>query len=132
MEIIWKLPLEIERKFKKMEQEAYSKLVIGDYQSAESIYKEQYEIFLSWEKKLPLTQKYHKGGPLHNRGIALLYQKKIIEGFQLITFAYIEDLFNIENIEEVYKAPAYRTLNSYPLISKDFLKNIKQLVIESV
>jgi len=121
------LPYELTAKFVQMEKEAYSYLVAGDFVRAEQIYSKQYEIIKSEEQKLSPVQKYHKGGPLHNWGISLLLQKKILEGFQKITLAYIEDLLNSSKPDDALNAPAYKALKSYPLITDEFLKQLKKL-----
>jgi len=126
MKII-QLPDELATKFMQMEQEAYSYLVAGDFSRAERVYKQQYDIFKSEEQRLSRDEKYHKGGPLHNWGISLLLQKRILEGFQKISLAYIEDLLNFPTVENALEAPAYKTLRSYPLISNEFLERLREL-----
>jgi hypothetical protein len=121
------LPPELVEKSERMEREAYSHLVAGNFAQAENIYREQYLLFESEEQKLRANQKYHKGGPLHNWGISLLFQNRLLEGFNKITLAYIEDLLDFPTIEEAFNAPAYKTLKSYPLISGEFLVSIKEI-----
>lgn len=121
------LPRELAERSRKLEQEAYSYLVAGDFVRAEQTYRQQYEILKEEEQKLGQDEKYHKGGPLHNWGISLLLQNKILEGFQKIALAYIEDLLNSPNINDALSAPAFKTLTSYPLISNDFLKSLEEI-----
>jgi hypothetical protein len=121
------LPHELLEKFKQIEKEAYSHLVAGDFSQAEQIYKQQYEILRSEEQKLSSGDKYHKGGPLHNWGISLLLQNRILEGFQKIALAYIEDLLDSPAVDDALNAPAFKTLQSYPLISREFLNQLKKL-----
>ncbi len=113
----------------QMEKEAYSFLVAGDFSRAEQVYKRQYEILQTEEQKLPPNDKFHKGGPLHNWGISLLLQNRILEGFQRITLAYIEDLLDFATVDDAINAPAFKTLRSYSLISADFLSRLKELAI---
>lgn len=130
MEVVWELSPALAKRFRQMEQEAYSHLVAGNFEEAEKIYKQQYEIFRLKEQRLSVDEKYHKGGPLHNWGISLLFQKKNLLGFQKITLAYIEDLLDLPNIDDALVALAYKTLRSYPLISDEFLDRLKKLAIQ--
>jgi len=56
MRVVWELPTELADQLKRMEQEAYSCLVAGNYKAAERIYEKQYEILRSEEQKLPVTK----------------------------------------------------------------------------
>jgi len=120
----------IAEKLMLMEQGAYSHLVAGNFAQAENTYKGQYELLRAEEQRLEPEQKYHKGASLHNWGVSLLLQNRLLEGFGKITLAYIEDLVDSDNIEDAFKAPAYKTLRSYPLISEQFLFQIKQIAAE--
>ena len=117
MGVVRELPPELARRLKRMEQEAYSCLVAGNFSEAEKIYKQQYEIFRAEEQRLPVDKKYHKGSPLHNWVISLLLQKKTLFGFKKIALTYIEDLLNFRmkcrecsrtsGIQDHEKLPSY-------------------------
>lgn len=122
-----RLSTELLRRFTEMEREAYSYLVAGDFSRAEQVYKQQYDALRTEEERLSLGNKYHKGGPLHNWGISLLLQNKVLDGFQRIALAYIEDLLDSATVDDALGAPAFRTLRSYSLISDEFLNRLKEL-----
>lgn len=85
----------------------------GKFQEAEKLFENQYKLIRSYEEKLPEAQRYHKGSPLHNWGISILLQndsRRIKEGYTKIFLAYIEDLLDFDDIEQVRAFPAYRTL----------------------
>ena len=92
MKVVWELPLELAKWFTEMAQEAYSWLVAGNFKEAERIYEKQCEIFRTEENRLPIDEKYHKGGSLYNWGWSLLLQNNLLSGFRKISLAYIEDL----------------------------------------
>jgi hypothetical protein len=71
-----KLPNGMETFVNNQNKEAYSNLIVGDYQKAERIYKQQYEQIRSVEKELPAGDKYHKGSQLFNWGISLFFNKR--------------------------------------------------------
>lgn len=121
------LPELLDNYVKTQDKEAYSSLIVGDYQKAERIYRQQYERLRLAEEQLPAGDKYHKGSPLFNLGISLIFQKKILEGFQKIALAYIEDLLNFPRIDDAQTAPASRTLRSYQLITAESLNQITTL-----
>jgi len=127
MRVVRELPPELVNQFQQMEQEAFSYLVAGNFEEAAGIYERQYDILKIKEQQLPEGEKYHKGGPLYNWGISLLYQSKILLGFQKIALAYIEDLLDSSDITNAFEAPAYKTLQSYPLISNEFKERLKEL-----
>jgi len=124
------LSAELKAKMKEMEREAYSHLVAGDYGGAEQIYQQQYETLRVGEKQLTSGDKYHKGSPLYNWGIALLLQNKVLFGFQKIALAYIEDLLDFSTVDGALEAPAFKTLRSYPLVEQAFLDQMKTLATQ--
>ena len=127
------LPLtgELLEKIRPIDSKAFTSLVISDFATAEKLYSEYYTILRNEEdQKLEKNQKYHKGTPLHNWGIALLNQGKIDKGFEKIILAYIEDLLNATDPKDALKAPAYITLFSNEIIDKEFLKEIYSIVDE--
>lgn len=120
------IPDELRKQFDSMEQQAYSYLIVGDFRRAEQTYESQYNILRSKEEKLPDGERYHKGGPLHNWGISLLYQNKVIEGLQKIILAYIEDVLDY-GYEKSKEFPAYKTLDGIPQVKKEILHQIGEL-----
>jgi len=99
----------------------------GDFIEAEKNLKIQYEVIRGFEKKLPEGQRFHKGNPLHNWGVAILLQrnkKRISKGYLRILLAFVEDLLDFTNINQVKNSPAYRALITTPFVSSNLLKKI--------
>src|SRR5208283_888673 len=106
--IIEKFTGELLQKINSIESKAFTALIISDFVSAGELYGEYYKILRNEEdEKLPKDKKYHKGTPLHNWGIALINQGKIVEGFERIILAYVEDLLNSPDPKDAFNAPAY-------------------------
>jgi len=122
---IVKEPQELVEELVNLEREAYSSLVIGDFKKAEENYQRQYDLLRAREDKLPADEKYHKGSPLYNWGIALLLHNRLLDGFNKIILAYVEDLLDFSKLEDALQAPAFKTLDSYALITKELLKKLE-------
>jgi len=96
----------------------------GNFQATEELFRKQYELIRSYEEKLPEGQRHHKGPPLHNWGVSILLQKnpqRFNDGYRKIFLAYIEDLLDFDNLEQVHSAPAYKMLIGNPFIGEDLL-----------
>jgi hypothetical protein len=125
--IIENLAGQLFEKVVQLEAKAYTNLIISNFAEAEKLYSDYYTLLRTEEEKLPKDKKYHKGTPLHNWGIALIYQNKMTEGFGKIILAYIEDLLNFQSPEDAFGAPAYKTLESNAIIDKGFLKALFEI-----
>ncbi len=66
----------------------------GKYEKAWSIFSKQYKLLLEVQKEKEV--RLHKGGPLHNGGLSLLYQGKTDEALRWLIFALVEDLISSE------------------------------------
>jgi predicted nucleotide-binding protein len=104
-----------------------------DFAAAESLFEQYYSAMRAFEEDLPRGQRLHKGTPLHNWGISILLQEnpdRIQEAVHKIFLAYVEDLLDFDNIDEVRSAPAYKTLINSPL-GADTL-NLAQVRVEEL
>jgi hypothetical protein len=115
----------------QMDFAAATLMIGGNYKTAEELFKKQYELIRQSEERLVKGKRHHKGAPLHNLGISILLQQdanRIQEAYKNITLAYIEDLLDFDNIEQVLAAPAYQALLSNPSFHKSLLELIEQKV----
>ncbi len=93
---------------REIEIEGLSKLRKGDYAEAEKIFQEQYSLLLKLQRQR--GTRVHKGGPLHNIGIAQYFQGKIESATVLVIQAYIEDLLSASKPYDADNTPACRVL----------------------
>lgn len=124
-----KLALEIE----EISQNIGPLWIKGDFPAAEELFRKQYELIRSCEERLPDGQRYHKGSPLHNWGVSILLQKnpqRFKDGYRKIFLAYIEDLLDFDNLDQVHSAPAYKALIGNPFIGEDLLERASRQVEE--
>ncbi|MGA2309754.1 MAG: nucleotide-binding protein [Candidatus Bathyarchaeia archaeon] len=94
-----------------------------NFAAAEQLFREYYETMRQYEERLPEGRRFHKGTPLHNWGISILLQEdvaRIREALRKIFLAYIEDLLDFDNLQQVHSAPAYKTLKTSPLLPETF------------
>lgn len=59
----------------------------GKYPAAERSFRKQYQMMC--ELQSDLNRRLHKGGPLHNLGLSLLFQGKLADGIRHLILAYI-------------------------------------------
>jgi len=91
-----------------LEIDGVLKLRSGQYESAEQLFVQQYELLLEMQKHTRI--RVPKGGPLHNIGIAQLFQGKASESIKHVLLAYIEDLISSSARFDADGAPASRAL----------------------
>ncbi len=86
-----------------------------NFRDAELLFREYYEIMRAYEDRfLSEGNRFHKGVALHEWGVSILLQEDLSrteEAFEKIFLAYIEDLLDFDNLEQVNSAAAYKTLN---------------------
>jgi len=126
-----KLPEKLAERLHDKDLEAVSLIIEGNYKAAEKAFELQYQMMVFEEGKLPVGTRYHKGASLHSLGISILMQKepmRIQEGYQKILLAYIEDLLDFDNIDQVRSSLAYKELLLNPSIKKELLESIEQYV----
>lgn len=80
----------------------------GKYEKAEKIFRKQYELLLEVQEEKGV--RLHKGGPLHNWGLSLLFQGKTDDALRRLIFALVEDLISSEKKTDTDPAPASRVL----------------------
>jgi hypothetical protein len=91
-----------------LEIDGLLKLRRGQYESAEELFAQQYELLLEMQKDIRI--RVPKGAPLHNIGIAELFQGKTSQSIRHLLLAYIEDLISSSAPFDADTAPASRTL----------------------
>lgn len=80
----------------------------GNYRPAEDFFRKQYEMMCRLQQDL--NRRLHKGAPLHNLGISLLFQGKSTDGIRYLILAYIEDLISTKDKLDADENPASRVL----------------------
>lgn len=116
------LPETLENQYREIEREYYSLLQSGNPQKAFSIWSNFYTSILPAQ---PLNKRFHKGGPLHNMGIAKLFTNEPGEAFRLFIFAYIEDILSETDKFGADSTPASTTLTGVFRISQTDLQIIR-------
>lgn len=100
------------------------------YPVALNIITELYNKMLAWQDKH--EQRFHKGFAIHNIGYTLFLQKKFADALRYFVLAYIEDLLSADkgNEDEADSTPAGQTLLLGYKLTPEFLKPLKQAVVE--
>lgn len=106
----------------------------GRFAEVEEIFARQYRQIRDMENRLPDNRRFHKGATLHNWGISILLQKnpdRVGEGFEKVLLAYIEDLFDEDDLGQVRSLPAYRVLTENPFFDKNLIDNTIRIAVEN-
>lgn len=87
------IPERIQDRIAHLNREGLVALYVGNYIEAVRLFEEQYELLFRTqdEEDRPI----HKGGPLHNRGLALFALGRVDEAIYSILLAYVEDTLNV-------------------------------------
>jgi hypothetical protein len=126
---------ELEKKVNEMDLAGAALIIKGEFQSAEKLFKAQYELIRSYEDRLPEGKRFHKGAPLHSLGFSIMLQndpKRLAEAYQMILLAYVEDLFDYDTFEIAQTAPAYKTLLGNPFITPILLDLVSNQVRQMI
>lgn len=99
----------------------------GDYEEAWQLFKKQYELLLQNQEEKGV--RLHKGGPLHNGGLSLLYIGKTDEALRWLIFAFVEDLISSEENTDTDLAPASQVLRGVCGASWEDLEPIEKVVL---
>ncbi len=108
------------------ERTAAEYLQSGRYTEAARIYSGQLAILKDLQRRM--RKRLHKGGPLHNLGIALLLEGQLREGSTSVLLALVEDVLSAEVPFVWREAPAYLVLQMLGF-SPDWLSNIENAAI---
>jgi len=112
-----------------LEIDALSKLRAGQYENAEGLFAKQYKLLLEMQEEI--RGRVHKGGPLHNIGIAELFQGKAQQSIKHLLQAYIEDLISSSARFEADGAPASTLLRSLCGATWDDLAPLEEYVFSA-
>jgi len=119
------LPGEIQGLFEAAERTAAEYLRTGRVIEAERIYANQLAILRDLQRRT--RKRFHKGGPLHNRGIAFLLLGQNAEATFFILLALVEDILSGETAPSWREAPAYRVLTQVLAIPPNLLAEIESV-----
>lgn len=119
------LPEALEKQYREIEKEYFLLLQSGYPQKAYAIWDAFYSEVLP---KQPDGKRYHKGGPLHNMGIAKLFTNEPSEAFRLFILAYVEDILSETNKFAADNTPASNTLTGIFHFSKPDLQIVRHKV----
>ena len=101
------IPMKLSGKLSKLDFLGLAHLYEGRYFEAQQVFEEQLRILFAAQTTDDM--RYHKGGPLHNLGLALLFQRSIGEGVRHVVAALAEDVASFGRTES-QNYPAYRLL----------------------
>ena len=99
----------------------------GKYKEAWQIISKQYNLLLEVQEEKGV--RLHKGGPLHNGGLSLLYQGKTDGALKWLIFALVEDLISSEKNTDTDLGPASRVLRGVCGASWEDLEPIEKVVL---
>jgi len=124
------IPKAYEAQFSEIDGEASVEWINRDYSAVEELYRKELQYIQELEKKLghPL----HKGHPLHNIGMSLIPQNKMVDAVQYFALAYIEDALSEEenNEDEIDRGAAAVNLRDFYLIRLRVLGEIKRKALQ--
>lgn len=101
------IPIKLSGKLSKLDFLGLAHLYEGRYSEAQQVFEEQ--LGMLFAAQTTDDTRYHKGGPLHNLGLALLFQRRIGEGVRHVVAALAEDVTSFGRMES-QDYPAYRLL----------------------
>lgn len=101
------VPTRLTGKLSRLDFSGLGHLYNGEYSDAERIFQEQLDMLSEAQSKD--DTRYHKGGPLHNLGLTLLYENRIPEGSRFLFAAFVEDIVSF-GLRESLEYPANRLL----------------------
>ncbi len=119
------MPDDIREEYYALERDGLIAIYTGLYHDAVGVFDRQYALLMRSQEIH--RRAFHKGGPLHNRAIALLGLGQPAEALYSITLAYIEDTLNtdIDSEDDADRAPAAATLRDSFVIKLRLLRDIK-------
>jgi len=123
------LPPDLLRQYQRISGEGAVHQRMLRLKEANESFKELYELLL---EKQPTDGRYHKGGPLHLRGITYLYQENPNLAIRYFILAYIEDLLS-KKLGEINRAeaePAALTLRGFGF-KETYLTKIKKKIVDA-
>jgi hypothetical protein len=112
-----------------LEIDGLLKLRGGQYESAEQLFAQQYELLLKMQKDTGI--RIPKGGPLHNIGVAELFQGKTPRSIKHLLLAYIEDLISSSVRFDADGAPASEALRGLCGVAWDDLVPLEDCVFSA-
>jgi hypothetical protein len=121
-------PLELKQKIGEKDQQISLLWRSNSFREVEKLFQEEYNLVRECEEELPKGKRFHKGSQLHNWGVVMILQNepaKIQDGYQKILLAYVEDLLDCDNLDQVHELPAYKSLKQNPFINDTFLNLIE-------
>lgn len=99
---------------------------VRQFATASKVFQDVYE---ELKRSQRVGERYHKGGPLHNRGVSLIYAGEPSDAVLPIILAYIEDcLSEGARNPTVDTLPAAETLRNYFRLPAEPFERIKQTV----
>jgi len=112
----------------RLELEGLISLYTEKYERAKDLFEKQYTLYFEAQKKE--NRPIHKGSPLYNLGLSLLYLNQIDNSILKFVLAYVEDTLNVDfDLEDdADRAPAARMLRDFFLFELRILRDIKIIV----
>jgi len=122
------IPERIREQVAHLDREGLVALYVGNYIEAIRLFEEQYELLFRTqdEENRPI----HKGGSLHNRGLALFALGRADQAIYSILLAYVEDTLNVgyDLEDNADRAPAANVLRDVFYLNLRILREIKTVV----
>jgi len=123
------VPPDLIGQVRDLEIKGSEQLRTGDYSNAVTTFTEEYRFFLERQKADP-SLRIHKGSPLYNLGLSLLFGGEPFKGLQYILLAYIEDIISQCSRGGADNLPASSTLRSILSVPTRLLRELENAVLE--
>lgn len=121
------VPENIQEEARKLEFEGLISLHGQNFEKARELFQKEYNLFFETQDKI--DRPIHKGGPLHNLGLAFFFSKDVDKSVYYFLLAYVEDTLQTDyDFEDnADRAPAAINLRDVFLLDLRILRQIKSL-----
>lgn len=120
------VPRDIQEEARSIELSGLVALRGKEFSTARQLFQNQYDLYFNAQSRV--GRPIHKGAPLHNLGLALLYLEDVDKSIYHFLLAYIEDTLNanFDSEDEADRSPAARMLRDVFLLKLKILGKIKE------
>jgi hypothetical protein len=122
------LPEWLKAESSRIELEGLISLYNENPKRAKELFEKQYSLYLEAQTKE--RRPIHKGSPLHNWGLSLLYLNQVDDSILKFVLAYVEDTLNkdFDFEDDADRLPAARLLRDFFFFELRILRDIKIIV----
>ena len=125
------VPSDIQEEARKIEFSGLVALRGKEFSKARQLFEKQYDLYFKAQSRV--DRPIHKGAPLHNLGLALLFLEDVDKSVYHFLLAYVEDTLNsdFDLEDEADRSPAARMLRDVFLLKLKILGKIKEVSFQT-